>query len=317
MSVADLANTIKQALENAGSRLPKPAKRKLSEAVAALVHAGSANTSKICDSLPDAPQKHHEREQWLFRLLSSKATPEALAIEPFARAELALAAAGGQTPVLCMDQTDIGSRHAILMVALRVGGRAVPLAWRVEEGAANVGSAAQVELLAQVKAWLPEGCKPILMGDRFYPSSALFAWLKDANFSWRIRLKGSLVLTCSDGRVGKVSDLAERHGDRGFFDSRAALFKEGMPMSVGWIWDKGHKEGWAVAMDCGATRASTLDYQDRWGIEPMFADFKGRGFDLGSSQMRLPERLSKMVLLVALAMRICMASGPEGQKKEA
>ena len=60
-----------------------------------------------------------------------------------------------------------------------------------------------------------------------------------------------------------------------------------------------HREGWAVATDCEAARASTLDYQDRWGIEPMFADFKGRGFDLGSSQIRLPDRLSKMALLVA------------------
>ena len=214
-----------------------------------------------------------------------------------------------------MDQTDIGSRHAILMVALRVGARAVPLAWRVEEGEANVGSKAQIELLEQVRAWLPEGCKPILMGDRFYPSKALFEWLKAAGFSWRIRLKGSAGLACSDGRVGKVSDLAKLHGHGGFFDSEASLFADGMPMSIGWIWDKGRKEGWAVAMDCEATRASTLDYQDRWGIEPMFSDFKGRGFDLGSSQMRLPGRLSKMVLLVALAMRICMASAPEGQKK--
>lgn len=43
-----------------------------------------------------------------------------------------------------------------------------------------------------------------------------------------------------------------------------------------------------MAMGCEATRASTLHYQDRWGTLPMFANFKGRGFDLGSSQIRLP-----------------------------
>lgn len=28
---------------------------------------------------------------------------------------------------------------------------------------------AQIERLEQVKAWLPEGCRPVLMGDRLYP----------------------------------------------------------------------------------------------------------------------------------------------------
>lgn len=318
MSVADLSNTIKLALEAAGSLLPKPSKRKLSDAVAALVHAGSVNTSKICDALPHAPEKHHEREQWLFRLLGSDATSESLAIEPFARAELARASEGGQRPMISMDQTEIGSKHAILMLALRVDGRAVPLLWRVEEGAANIGSAAQIKLLKELKLWLPADCKPILMADRFYPSHALFNWLKEEGFSWRIRLKGSIELACSDAKINKVADLAKRYPHQEFFDTQARIFNTGLSMSVGWIWDNAqeHAEGWAIAMDCPATRASTKDYQDRWGIEPMFSDFKSRGFDLGSTQMRLPKRLSKMILLVALAMRICIAAAPESQKKE-
>lgn len=66
----------------------------------------------------------------------------------------------------------------------------------------------------------------------------------------------------------------------------------------------------AIAMDGKLTRAVavTLDYGCRWGIEPMFSDFKSRGFDLQKSQMKLPGRLlKKMVLLVALAMRVCTA----------
>ena len=47
----------------------------------------------------------------------------------------------------------------------------------------------------------------------------------------------------------------------------------------------------------------------------MFSDFKSRGFDLQKSQMKLPGRLSKMVLLVALAMRMCMAAGACASKK--
>ncbi len=39
----------------------------------------------------------------------------------------------------------------------------------------------------------------------------------------------------------------------------------------------------------------------RWGIESMFSDFKTRGFGLEDSQMRYPERLERLILIMAIA----------------
>jgi len=315
MSVADLANSIKKTLVAIVSSLGKPAQRKLAEACAAMIHTQSVNTSKICDALPHAPSNRHEREQWLFRLLKTDSFSEHQAIEPFARKELERACLNGQRPILCMDQTDLGEKHAILMLALRIGERAIPLVWHVEKGEANIGSCEQIKLLEKVMKWFPEGAQPILMGDRFYPSISLFQWLRVHNFSWRVRLKGSIDLACSDIKVNKVSDLSQRYKHQTFFDSKALLFNAEFPCSIGWIWDEDHAEGWAICMDCKATRATTLDYGCRWSIEPMFSDFKSRGFNLQTTQIRIPQRLSKMVLLVALAIRICIAVGDESVKK--
>nr|WP_242482127.1 hypothetical protein [Thiocystis violacea] len=66
---------------------------------------------------------------------------------------------------------------ALLMVALRVGDRALPLAWRAEEGAANIGFAGQRAVLEQILAWLPCGARVLLSADRFYPSAALHVFL--------------------------------------------------------------------------------------------------------------------------------------------
>jgi len=66
---------------------------------------------------------------------------------------------------------------ALLMVSLRVGDRALPLAWLAEAGAANMGFEGQKRLLARVLAWLPAGAKVLLAADRFYPSCDLFEWL--------------------------------------------------------------------------------------------------------------------------------------------
>ena len=37
---------------------------------------------------------------------------------------------------------------------------------------------------------------------------------------------------------------------------------------------------------------TTLGYADRWGIEPMFSDFKSRGFGLEQPHIQYPDRLA-------------------------
>jgi hypothetical protein len=91
-------------------------------------------------------------------------------LEPWARQALAAACEHGETLILSLDQTDLGDRFAILMISLGVGDRALPLAWTVEAGPANLGFEAQKILLERVQAWLPAGAEVLLSADRFYPS---------------------------------------------------------------------------------------------------------------------------------------------------
>ena len=49
-----------------------------------------------------------------------------------------------------LDQTDLGDRFAVLMLGLVLGDRAVPLAWAVEAGPANLGFDYQRPLLERV-----------------------------------------------------------------------------------------------------------------------------------------------------------------------
>ncbi len=62
-------------------------------------------------------------------------------------------------------------------------------------------------------------------------------------------------------------------------------------------------------MDCRPTRTAVLDYAARWGIEPMFSDFKSRGFELEDSQLGQADRLERLVLIMALAMHWCVCVG--------
>src|SRR4051794_41903084 len=69
------------------------------------------------------------RYQWISRLLGDPLIDADAVVAPHGRELLARLAAEGRTVVLMIDQTQATARHQVVMVAARVGGRALPLAW--------------------------------------------------------------------------------------------------------------------------------------------------------------------------------------------
>ena len=53
----------------------------------------------------------------------------------------------------------------------------------------------------------------------------------------------------------------------------------------------------------------TLEYSARWGIEPMFSDFKSRGFGIEDTHIHHPERLGRLLLVMALALHWAVSTG--------
>jgi hypothetical protein len=54
---------------------------------------------------------------------------------------------------------------------------------------------------------------------------------------------------------------------------------------------------------------SAFDYGMGWSIEPMFSDFKTRGFGLEATQLRYRDRLERLILVMAIAMIWAIFSG--------
>ncbi len=48
----------------------------------------------------------------------------------------------------------------------------------------------------------------------------------------------------------------------------------------------------------------TLEYAGRWGIEPMFSDFKARGFGIENTQLRYTDRL-----ILVMALYVAVSTG--------
>jgi hypothetical protein len=113
--------------------------------------------------------------QWIVRVLANPLIACDAVMLPFAREVLGRAqveAGPGGRIDLILDQSRASERHQILMLALRWGERALPLAWRVEETTGAIGFGVQKRLLDVVAAWLPEEARVRLLGDRFYGTPA-------------------------------------------------------------------------------------------------------------------------------------------------
>jgi hypothetical protein len=145
----------------------------------------------------------------------------------------------------------------------------------------------------------------MLMGDRFYGTADLIGWCQERAWSYRLRLKGNL--TVRDG-TGKTT-TATCAKDRIFYLEDVELTAKRARTHIGIIQDPGHAEPWIIAMSDKPGYLKTLEYGGRWGIEPMFSDFKSRGFGVEDTQIRYPDRLDRLILVMALALYQAVSTG--------
>src|SRR4051795_1204153 len=208
------------------ARLPRQRKTqraKLGLLVATMLEARSANLMDLAAALPrgterlalrhpgiEGPAGHPRpggterldmRYQWIERLLANPRLEVDAVMAPYARELLGRAAASGQRLVLILAKTRATAHHQVLMLGLRVGGRALPLAWRVRETRGSIGFAEQEGLVRLVAAWLPAGAGAVLMGDRFYGSPDLILLCRSLGWDYRLRLKGDLLVTVEGGET--------------------------------------------------------------------------------------------------------------------
>jgi hypothetical protein len=83
--------------------------------------------------------------------------------------------------------------------------------------------------------------------------------------------------------------------------------------NIGIIRDPGHAEPWIIAMSAKPGYLTTLGYAERWGIEPVFSDFKSRGFGLEQTHLQYPDRLARLILVMSLALYWAVSTGMSDQ----
>jgi hypothetical protein len=201
----------------------------------------------------------------------------------------------GETIVFMLDQSKLADGLECLMVSVRFGERALPVAWRVIETEGTIGFEIQQSLLNAVFVMIPEGISMLLSADRFYGTASLIEWCQQHNWQYRIRLKGNLTLQHEGGELttGEAATL----GMNALKNARLGR----VTTNIGIIHEAGHPEPWIIAMNAEPNKGRTLDYGMRWGIEALFSDLKSRGFGITQTQVKQAKRVERLLLILAVA----------------
>lgn len=270
----------------------------------------SANLMELSAALPRDIGTIDHRYQYVSRLLGNFHIDCGEIMQAYVRDVFARLSEHGETIVLMLDQSHINGINQALMLSVRIRDRALPVAWRVCQTKGNIGFQTQKELLDSVRNWVPEGAQVMLAGDRFYGTAQLISWCQKAQWGYRIRLKGNLTLQHHGGELtcGEIEGLMPQGLEN------AELYGSGVATNIGVLHEDGHPESWIIAMDTKPGKYKTLDYGMRWGIEAMFSDFKTRGFGIAQSQIKKPDRMERLILVMAIAMYWAVSSGAVDEK---
>src|SRR3954451_25449620 len=185
--ITEIAESLSSELQDRRPKQRKTQRTKLALLVATMLDVRSANLMDLAAGLPREADRtgplgnaqRYMRYQWIVRLLGNPLVVSDAIMEPFAREVLERAGADGEPLGLILDQSKVSDRHQVLMLALRWGERAMPLAWRVEETEGAIGFETQKALLDAVVPWLPAAARVRLLGDRFYGTADLIGWCQE------------------------------------------------------------------------------------------------------------------------------------------
>jgi Transposase DDE domain len=160
-------------------------------------------------------------------------------------------------------------------------------------------------LLNAVHAMIPEGLPVLLAGDRFYGTAALIRWCQEQGWGYRLRLKDHLILRHEGGEI--TTGEAAKAGITRLLN--AELNESGVKTHLGILHEKSHPEPGIIALSEPPSQGRVLDYGMRWGIEPLFSDFKSRGFGITKTQLKHAHPIERLILVLTLALFWAASTG--------
>jgi hypothetical protein len=233
-----------------------------------------------------------------------------------ARVIVRIAGLGSGPWLLALDRTCwTFGRHDVnvLMLAIIRNGIAIPVMWDVLGRAGSSTTAQRSALLSRFCAVFGETAIAGLIADREFIGTAWMTSLAEKDIPFILRIKDTFQVCLADGRHGQVRSLFRKIGVGGRRYIREDCRLGSRDSSLG------------PPLKLAATRLVSGDllvvatntdpkialaqYRRRWEIETLVAATKTRGFNLEDTHLVHPDRIGKLLAVLAVAFAFAHATG--------
>ena len=298
-----------QTITNQLDALGLPFAAVLARVLIALLTCRKASLHQVANLLPGDTDAEAKRQQ-IRRTLDQPALTQAM----WATTTAALLPAKGPW-VLALDRTEwrLGNTTInLLVLAVVCAGCAVPLLWLVLDKPGASDTAERIGLLERYLALFDKQTIRFVTADREFIGRDWLAWLRTEQVPFRIRIKAGEWLVHEDGRNKRAG---EWFGLRACWCKPRPFLLWGLPVFVGGKRlrrnksNKSNKSNECLIVISNEAGDLLEEYRLRWKIETLFQAFKGRGFEMESSRLSDPVRLSSWFGLLSLALCWCLRVG--------
>ncbi len=193
----------------------------------------------------------------------------------------------------------------ILTLSVAYKNVAIPILWEVVN---HKGNATALEHVAIIKKFVAEfGANRILRvyADREFGSYELFSYLIENKIDFHIRLKTSHK---SGGQsfLQIFRNSAEKVKLRG----KVKIEVFGLELYVSLVkYQKDGKTEYLIIASKEQNKYAIEEYKVRWQIETMFGCLKSRGFNFEETHLTMPEKISKLLMMLGLGLCLAILMG--------
>lgn len=285
-------------------RFPKERTTRICAVAAAalgIFQSHSVHLGEIAAEVPGTA-KRVSQERRLMRLVNNPAICPKRWYSPLARWWLTWCGRTTGEIVLIVDGTRVSAHHQLLMVAVALPRRALPIAWTWMNCAQGHSSRhKQLALLARVQALLPPQVPVVLVGDSEFGAVDVMRQVAHV-WHWRyvLRQKSTNQVCIPCGTWQNFDQLVTSSRQMCFVPDGLLTKEHTCPTALLAYWGAGEKECWLLATNFATASAALSYYRQRMLIEEMFGDLKGHGFNLEATRLRHFRRLNRLTLIVCL-----------------
>ena len=215
--------------------------------------------------------------------------------------------------LVSLDWVDIRNLHCLVLAA-HLRGRALPLLWAVYRWEQLHKSQNNIEygLLRLLRTIVPESTKVVLLGDRGFGRTEMARTCQQLRFGYILRISPDVYIRHPDFE-GKLLDLPVRRGQCRMLRHAAYRKERPVTQTVAILWQSDQDQPWFLSTNLPRLQARRLSriYSHRMTIEEYFRDMKSKrnGFALRLSLVKSPQRLERLLLVLALAYWLLTAIG--------